>query len=219
MAASSEIKAIMPTTISIIHDTDVTLRVITYKKKLAPNDNEHDNIIAITNFEVNREILIKHSQVLRTLLKTKAFSEAGKKTVDIKEHRAVPMKAIFCALQGKDLDWASSALGKTTTKSTMSLTTKDLWDVMSSARFFMIETINLDGWFQQWHKHNSRTIEDASLLFPCFHFNHAEGFAAATKGVIYNDTRVHETKSEEHQELHLLPNVFRKFSLPPSDIA
>ncbi|THV92482.1 hypothetical protein D6D25_09491, partial [Aureobasidium pullulans] len=83
-----------------------------------------------------------------------------------------------------------------------------LCDVISSARHFLIEVVELDSWFKLWyeHGHNSKT-DPKSMLYPTYQLNHAEGFAAATKKMVYHHTRIEETKNQQHRDLHLPPRV------------
>ena len=47
-------------------------------------------------------------------------------------------------------------------------------------------------------------LEQRQLLFPCYHFDHAEGFARATRFLVYHVSgHIQEDNPIEHDELHL----------------
>lgn len=204
-------KAAAPKIVTISEDAVVTLRVV---ERVSSGGAHHvlgGTIKAITDFEVNSHVVTRNSGVLRALL-TGGFSESGQSTVSLEEHKAPAIQVILCVLHSKYDDWSSSELGKSITKATINLPVHNLWDVISSARHFLIEFFHLDEWFKLWYAANAGKTDAKDLLFPCFQFNHASGFALATNEVVYDYKRPEETKVREHRDLHLPHHVIRKFN-------
>ncbi|THY54415.1 hypothetical protein D6C97_05737 [Aureobasidium pullulans] len=202
--------AIGPNIVVITDDADVTLRVIKYTQRLKPGDDGNDKVKSITDFNVNTQVMIRNSEFFKTLL-TGNFAEASQSVVTLKEHDPSAMQAIFCALHSQYEDWSASSCGLSITKQTLGLSVHSLCDVISSARHFLIEMVELDSWFKLWYEHgdNSKT-DPKSMLYPTYQLNHAEGFAAATKKMVYHHTRIEETKNQQHRDLHLPPRVIQQ---------
>lgn len=62
-------------------------------------------------------------------------------------------------------------------------------------------------------KTNSRHVVAQVALYPCWLFNYAPGFMAATKWLVYNSTHVKECNPTKHKEIHLPKRICRKHQL------
>ena len=207
MSSSSPIA---PSAITVSHNANVTLRVTEYTKLLTAGGDGLNNIKKITDFHVNREFLSGVSPFFKKLLNTTTFAEAGKNIIALEELKPEPLEAVFCGLHHQLDGWQSSLYGEAITKCTMSLKDSSIWDVISYAQRFRIELHTLDDWFALWYNENATSTPDAMLLYPTFQLNHAEGFLATTKSMVYGQIRIEETKVHGHPQLHLPPRVIRK---------
>lgn len=203
---------IVPRIVTIVNDHDLTLRVTQFTKTLEADEDRRDKIKAVVDFQVNRQHLVDNSEaeVLKKLLTTREFAEAGKCIINLDEHNPPAIEVILCAIYRKDEGWRASALGEKVTARTLKLYWEYLWDVVFSSRFLMIEFFNLDTWFRLWYEKN-RAADDSRLLYPCFQFDHIEAFLSITKELVYDHAHIKEHKNEEHPDLHVPPRVIGKF--------
>ena len=86
---------------------------------------------------------------------------------------------------------------------------------------WLLKTVFLNPWFAKWYsaqrydKKDLIVLDQRQLLFPCYRFDHAEGFTRATRFLAYNVRgNIHEANPIEHDELHLPVFTTRKY---PSD--
>ena len=75
---------------------------------------------------------------------------------------------------------------------------------------WLLKTVFLNSWFVKWysakgyHKAILDVLEQRQLLFPCYRFDHAEGFARATCFLAYHVRgHIQEVNPTDHDELHL----------------
>jgi len=203
---------ITPKVVTIAEGHDLTLRVTEYTKPLQAGEDGHDKIKAIVDFNVTRQYLVDNSEseVIKKLLTTREFAEAGQSIINLDEHNPLAVEVILCAIYRKDETWRSSTLGEEVTARTLNLGLDHLWDIVSSNRFLMIEFFHLDMWFRLWYDKNG-IHHGTKLLYPCFQFNHIEGFLFTTEYLVYNSAHVKEYKSTKHPDLHVPPRVISKF--------
>ena len=204
--------SVTPRVVTISNDHDLTLRVTEYTKPLKTGEDGHDKIKAIVDFKVTRQYLVDNSksEVLKKLLTTREFAEAGKKIINLDEHNPVAIEAILCGIYRKNETWTSSTLGQEVTARTLSLDLDYLWDVVFSNRFLIIEFHHLDAWFALWYEKNGHRY-GTKLLYPCLQFNHAKGFLSITRTLVYDHAHIEEYKNKKHPDLHVPPRVIRKF--------
>lgn len=69
-------------------------------------------------------------------------------------------------------------------------------------------------WFEGWYS-NAQTSESSDnrlLLYPCWRYDHAQGFLDATRKVVYTvESHVTEKNPTELKEFHLPPRVTRTY--------
>ncbi|KAI4819774.1 hypothetical protein E4T44_10429 [Aureobasidium sp. EXF-8845] len=195
--------------VTIVDNHDLTLRVTEYTQPLKTGEDGRDKIKAIVDFQVNRQYLVDNSesQVIKKLLTTREFAEAGKNIINLDEHNPEAVEAILCAIYRKGESWTSSALGQEVTARTMNLDWEYLWDVVFSNRFFIIDFRYLDAWFAIWYHKNVGEYYGSNLLYPYFQFNHAKGFLSIAEGMVYDQARIKEYRNEKHPDLHVPPRV------------
>ncbi|KAH0152212.1 hypothetical protein KCU67_g9918, partial [Aureobasidium melanogenum] len=200
--------SIVPKIVTIVDDHDLTLRVTQYTMPLKASEDGRDKIKAIVDFQVTRQHLVDNSEseFIQHLLTTRDFAEAGKKTIDLYEQNPLAVEVILCAIYHKDEAWRSSELGQEVTARTLNLHWENLWEVVICNRFLMIEFFNLDSWFGLWYEKNGNE-HDSELLYPCFQFNHADGFLGITKNLVYNHAHIEEYRHKKYPDLHVPPRV------------
>ncbi|KAI4841093.1 hypothetical protein E4T44_07850 [Aureobasidium sp. EXF-8845] len=200
--------SVVPRVVTIADNHDLTLRVTEYTELLKAGDDGRDTIKTIVDFHVTRQYLVDNSksEVIKKLLTTREFAEAGKKVINLDEHNPLAVEVILCAIYRKDEGWRSSTLGQEVTARTQELYWEYLWDVVFSNRFFIIEFHHLDAWFCLWYSENCIRC-GSDLLYPCFQFNHAQGFLSKTKNLVYNCAHIEEYKNKKHPDLHVPPRV------------
>jgi hypothetical protein len=69
-------------------------------------EDGHDKTKAIVDFKVTRQYLVDNSEsaVLKKLLTTREFAEAGKSIINLDEHNPLAVEAILYAIYSKDDD-------------------------------------------------------------------------------------------------------------------
>jgi hypothetical protein len=205
--------SVVPRVVTIADNHDLTLRVTEYTEPLKAGEDGRDKLKAIVDFQVTRQYLVDNSesQVIKKLLTTREFADAGKSIINLDEHNPLAVEAILCAIYRKDEDWRVSTLGQEVTARTLKLHWKYLWDIVFSNRFFIIEFRHLDAWFHLWYDKNEYDESGPNLLYPCFQFNHVRGFLSITKDLVYDYAYIKEYKNEKHPDLHVPPRVISKF--------
>lgn len=109
-------------------------------------------------------------------------------------------------------------------KQDLDLPREDLWHIVASGKKYALKPSELNAWFAEWYKTNESNktwcIRDCrEMMYPCFHFDHAAGFARATKYLAYNrNGHITELNPTRHCDLHLYPRCIRK-SITPADTA
>lgn len=67
----------------------------------------------------------------------------------------------------------------------------------------------LKPWFASWYnkrkfdKNNLKEIEQCQLIYPCWSFDHASGFAIATQFLAYNSSRNITESNPTEFDLHI----------------
>jgi hypothetical protein len=90
--------SVTPRVVIIADNHDLTLRVTEYTEPLKTGEDGHNKIKAIVEFKVTRQYLVDNSEsaVLKKLLTTREFAEAGKSIINLDEHNPLAVEAILC---------------------------------------------------------------------------------------------------------------------------
>lgn len=88
----------------------------------------------------------------------------------------------------------------------------EMWFLAAACDKYNLDIGDLKDWFALWYgMQDVEILEPRELLYPCWIFDHAKGFAAATKTLAYDETgHVTELNPTKHSELHLPSRVIRK---------
>ncbi|MCJ1323104.1 hypothetical protein MMC15_008456 [Xylographa vitiligo] len=94
-----------------------------------------------------------------------------------------------------------------------------MWHLIKAADKYNLVVKDLKSWFVRWYgQQDLKNLSDGKLLYPCFMFDHAQGFADATKYLA--DTakgHIHEENPADIIEFHLPHRVIRESSPCGSD--
>lgn len=209
--------------LTIADSHDLTVKAISYAPVQRTENGRTITDSApskVHEFRVQRECLSAVSEVLRKLL-TAGFREAEKTTVELHEDPPKALQTWFKIahstsekLEGVEFAFFDTSL-------------KDVWEVLSTAHKYGIDPKEpkAKAWFGKWYAaHVNRPdgkkwnyFDFQALIFPCYTFDHAHGFAFATKMLVYRSNgHIMERQPEGFKEdgLHLSGNVIREsFSL------
>lgn len=189
---------------------DLTLKIIEYKDRATSLGNQRfwsqepvnqDPIVHKSqDFQVCRQVLVDNSLVFKQLL-TSTFAESTQSTVTLKEDAVDTMEIWFRVLHN------------TVVASTYDVPLSEIWNLVAAADKYDLNIRDLNRWFAEWLKENlsSKHWDAHQLLYPCYRFDHAVGFARETKFLAYNSTgHIMESNPTKHYELHLPSRIIRK---------
>ena len=88
----------------------------------------------------------------------------------------------------------------------------EMWHIVAAGDKYDLDIKLLWPWFAKWYDLQNISILDArQLLYPCYTFNHAQGFMSASKKLVYGTIgHINEKNPTELFELHLQPRIMRK---------
>lgn len=138
-------------------------------------------VVCIHELEVSREVISKNKYFNKVSF-SKSFADTGKDFYEVKDDDPAALE-IWLRLFHGCLD-----------KAKMRATISNIWNVLVLAQKYDFDSHHpeLTKWFFAWYEENIAahdSIEEQTcqeLLYPCYHFDHAPGFAAITKHLAYN---------------------------------
>lgn len=170
---------------AIVESHDMVIRIVEHDSdQLMEGESVPKKV---HEFSVVREIVSKASTYFNKLLAAN-FKEGQQTTIDLHEDNPSAMAVWFKIMHGCALDIA-------VVKST---TMKGVWEVLAAAHKYGLDPKgdNAKAWFAAWHDGGFLQSSQEFMitefktyqmvLFPCYAFDHAAGFAAATKYLVYN---------------------------------
>lgn len=156
-------------------------------------------------FKVQRKVLIESSQVCKVMLAGSGFLESRKNSVRLEKDRAISMELWFRVLH------------KVPPVSNDLVPLAGLWDLVVVADKYAFDIKKLYAWFAWWYEKRNAEVQNTlmllprGLLYPVWRFDHAKGFMAVTKRVVYCTTgHIVESNPTKHFELHLPSRIIRK---------
>lgn len=139
----------------------------------------------VHEFKVKRDALINSGDYFRKLFAYDDPTEPGQNTIDLKEDSATAMTVWF------------KLFHDTVDDTTYQASISDIWQLLETAHKYGFDPKSevATAWFAKWYDVKTRNHErgfdykeHAMLLFPCHTFDHAQGFRAATKYMVYRAT-------------------------------
>lgn len=156
----------------------------------------------IEEFQVRRSTLVKNSPVFKVLLSPGRFAEGTQQTVTLKDDHIMSMEIIFRVLHDASL------------QSILEVPIEEMWPLVLAAEKYNLDIKLFREWFKNWYKSTmdpSKVSPAATLLYPCWIFNHASAFARATRYLAYHSAGpIMESNPTKHYELHLPARVIRE---------
>lgn len=178
---------------------DLIIKVIEYDDSVMLTHDQEPIIRHTTDFQVSREVLGGKSPVFKKLLMSN-FAEAKKGTVTLEGDKVTSMDIWFRILHALRID------------DVQSVPLEEMWSMVAACDKYDLNIRDLKEWFAEWYEKKGRThLNQRDLLYPCWIFDRAKGFAAATRLLAYGCTgHVTESNPTKHRELHLPSRVIRE---------
>lgn len=161
----------------------------------------------LASFKVDRQVLRRSSAKFHALLDPEGiFPEATASIMDLEYEHICALELWFRYFHGCLVD------------DSFKIPIEELRAVIDCSQKQGFPLSKLSVWFEKWMNNNGGVEFDdfslsqlAQLLYPCQEFNHAQGFAKATRTLAY-ETRghVHEDPPPKFPELHLEPRIISK---------
>ena len=215
---------------AISADHDMIIRVIEHENVTRVEGEGTDNARTITDsvpykvheFKVHRAVLLASSTYFAKLLSADGgFPESQQDIIDLHEDNSAEGVSIwFKILHSTESTDEFTYYNFTTTS------IRDVWEMLVTAHKYGFDpqTPPAKSWFEGWYATHGTANGNAEgkrwdfkdyqqLLFPCYTFDHAIGFATATKYLAYRATgHITERRPEgfEYEHLRLDANILRK---------
>ncbi|KAI4143396.1 MAG: hypothetical protein LQ341_002931, partial [Variospora aurantia] len=127
-------------------------------------------------FQVNRDVLIKASPVLRAMLATICWKEGSSDVVSLGEG--------FVAVTELWLRVVHDV------KLVRNLLFPEIWLLVQAIDYYALDIKLFKAWFADGYTRNAHLlVKPAELLFPTWRFDHAKGFAECTRDLAYREVR------------------------------
>lgn len=199
--------------ISITSDSDLTVRVWEYEDMRA-SPGQKTPVKSTTDFAVKKDVLRANSPFFDTMFGSR-FREPDTSLVELKENSWIHTIALEI--------WFRRFHELAMTEACMTADREAIWSLVRAGDEFGLKREPLIQWFREWFDKNvkgknlgSRLGKDGGtiaqeMLYPCWAFDHAPGFLAATKWLVYNtEKHIMERNPSKHRNFHLPPRVIRK---------
>jgi len=193
---------------------DVTLEIVEYDEDAVDGAKERP-VLRKQEFQVSRTVLIRDSRYFKTMFLPGHFTDSKKGSIALHDDTVASMELWLRALHKTELSYDQSLL--------------EMWNIASASDKYHFELSLLIPWFKVWYKrYNIDTLytnfkvdeklneklgilDTRALLYPCWIFDHPQGFLRATEFLVYNCAgHVTEFNPTKHTKLHLESPVIRK---------
>ena len=191
---------------------DLTVEIIEYDDELK-NGNGDRSVKQTQQFRVSKEVLSKNSTILAAMFVPSHWRESQMKLVPLKDDSVASMNIWLRILHDTDPDYY--------------VPLEEMWRLVAACDKYHFNLTLLKPWFAEWYKkydskqyyrnwaskddHRIVRLDPRSLLYPCYIFDHAEGFMEATRFLSYNSVgHITEYNPTTHHNLRLPSRVIRK---------
>ena len=193
---------------------DLTVEVIEYDDELE-NGNGDRPVKRTQQFRVSKAVLSKNSTVFVAMFVPSHWRESQVESVKIEEDSVASMNIWLRILHGTDPDHC--------------VPLEEMWRLVAACDKYHFNLNLLKPWFAEWYKkydrnqcyrnwafnddrcHRIDRLNPRSLLYPCYIFDHADGFMEATSFLCYNSVgHITEYNPTAHLDLRLPSRVIRK---------
>jgi len=193
--------------ISVVDDSNLVVRAVKYMGHCCPSsDNAKPKFEYMTEYHVSKDTAAEASESLADRI----CSDATATAVDVN----------VAGLNAFAIEICFRALHDSVPNFTYSAKPEMLYELIAAANALKIDIKRFSPWFREWlfHRKNEKISVDMArqLLYPCFAFDHAEGFQRATSYLAYNlPSRICELNTTRHRHLELPRRVTGKSHLLP----
>jgi hypothetical protein len=157
------------------------LTIIIKETKLRGEGDDEERFLCVHEFEVATAVM-RECKYFKVVLSSKKWVDTGKETYEINDDDPAAFE-IWLRLFHGCLD-----------KARMEASISTVWNLIVVAQKYDFDAHcpELRDWFSAWYKENFAKHGSLSnptcqeLLYPCYYFDHAPGFAAITKYLAYN---------------------------------
>ena len=203
-----------PMAITVIDENgDLTVEVIEYDDELKSGTGNR-SVKRTQQFRVSKEVLSKNSTVLAVMFVPSRWRESQTELVKLEEDSVASMDIWLRILHGTDLDHY--------------VPLEEMWRLVAACDKYHFNLNLLKPWFVDWYKKQDMDqyyrnwfkdhrrmvpLNPRSLLYPCYIFDHANGFKRATCFLSYNYVgHITEYNPTAHRDLRLPSRIIRKIS-------
>lgn len=180
--------------------------ILIAKKLQFRNGQQH--VVRVHEFQVSQKFLT-NVEYFRVALNSQSFADTAQSHYEVKEDEPAAVKIWLQLLHGRVDD------------SSLRVDIATVWHVLVVARKYDLDALGKEAkaWFKSWYgKQGTKftTLQCRQLIYPCYTFDHAEGFATATKHLAYNIMgHIQEDRpdgvSAEQEEQRLRSRAISKF--------
>ena len=193
---------------------DLTVEVVEYDDELK-NGNGNRSVKRTQQFRVSKEVLSKDSTVFAAMFVPTHWRESQMELVKLEDDSVASMDIWLRILHGTDLVY--------------DVPLEEMWRLVAACDKYHFNLGILKPWFAVWYQkydinqyyrnwgskdsHGTIRLKPQSLLYPCYIFDHAEGFMRATRFLSYNFVgHITEYNPTAHLDLRLPSRIIRKMS-------
>ena len=212
-------------TIIIDEDWDLTVEVTEYDKKA--RDGHGNKLVAQKQqFRVRTGVLTEHSTTLAAKVRPSHPTEAQKEFITLYDDSVASMDVWFRILHQSDLNY--------------DVPLEEMWRLVAACDKYRFKLSMLKPWFATWYQthdinqyyrnwdisrhrvnqyyanwdissNNTVRLTPRSLLYPCWVFDHSQGFMRATRFLCYESVgHITECNPTDHDNLRLENRIIRK---------
>ncbi|RDW92732.1 uncharacterized protein DSM5745_00054 [Aspergillus mulundensis] len=199
-----------PRVIRIAPDFNLRIQVSEYESAIGADGKDHSIVSRSAIFEVDRQKLDASEHLSRKL-----FGELREGSLDA---NVAAMEILFHYLHDSLESVTADAVSIETIYHLINMCDKYK---VSGSEVFKVKAEELKGWFVNWYnvakglpKNRYRSHDFyRSMLFPCYAFDHAQGFLETSRFVIYNTVgHIEERNPTTLHRLHLPSRVIQQLN-------
>ncbi|KAK0625665.1 hypothetical protein DIS24_g11022 [Lasiodiplodia hormozganensis] len=211
--------------VKIAAEPDLTVRIYEYQDVYAP-PGRLPPIKCVTDYAVSRTIMRANSEPFDAMLQG-GWMESRTTIVELKENDWIMSLAMEI--------WFRAFHGVPMTEECYKADVAVVWSLVRAGNMWKLKREGLIKWFSDWFKEcwernkgkdlgksmgksmggmGGRSAKLAQvILYPCWAFDHAPGFAAATKWLVYHSaSHITEFNPTKHRDLHLPKRIIQQLN-------
>ncbi|KAF8866840.1 hypothetical protein BDZ45DRAFT_768617 [Acephala macrosclerotiorum] len=156
----------------------------------------------IATMKVSRQVLMDNSRPFKAEFTGKRWKETDASNIDVEIDTLISVEVVLRAIHNT-LNDNMYGLG---------VPISEVWEAIQFCDYRQIEVSKLNSWFAKWLERKDMKklghSDMKQLLFPCYTFDHAYGFAFMTRSLAYQCAEhTTEWNPTEYRHLHLDGNA------------